>query len=116
MAPADEVSLRTDRLILRRWRDSDRVPFAPMNADPDVMRYFVVPLNRAQSDDFIDRIEVHFDTYGWGLWALERRDTGDFIGFTGLWSATFEAPFTPAIEVGWRLRKSAWGHGFATEA
>lgn len=109
-------SLQTDRLILRRWRDSDRAPFADLNADPEVMRYFMRPSTRAESDAFADRIEHHFQEYGWGLWALELRDTAEFIGFTGLWHATFEAPFTPAVEIGWRLRRSAWSHGFASEA
>ena len=110
------TALQTDRLILRRWRESDRPPFAAMNADLEVMRYFTKPLTRSESDAFVDRIERHFQEHDWGLWALERRDTAEFIGFTGLWPATIEAPFTPAVEVGWRLRRSAWGHGFATEA
>jgi RimJ/RimL family protein N-acetyltransferase len=110
------AALQTDRLILRRWRESDRPPFAALNADPEVMRYFMKPLTRAESDTFVDRIEHHFQEHDWGLWALERRDTEEFIGFTGLWPATFEAQFTPAVEVGWRLRRSAWGYGFASEA
>ncbi len=110
------TTLVTERLVLRRWRDADRAPFAAMNADPDVMRYFVKPLDRAESDAFVDRIERHFEEHGWGLWALERRDTGTFIGYTGPWPATFEAHFAPAVEIGWRLCRSAWGVGFATEA
>jgi RimJ/RimL family protein N-acetyltransferase len=110
------IALQTDRLILRRWREADRTPFAAMNADPEVMRHFATPLTPGESDASVDRIERHFVEHGWGLWALERRDSGEFIGFTGLWDATFDAHFTPAVEVGWRLRRSAWGQGFAYEA
>jgi RimJ/RimL family protein N-acetyltransferase len=106
----------TDRLIMRRWRESDREPFAAMNADPEVMEHFPSPLTRLESDAFVDKIEWGFDEYGYSLWALEVRETGDFIGFAGLLLQTFEAPFTPAVEVGWRLARHAWGHGYATEA
>jgi ribosomal-protein-alanine N-acetyltransferase len=86
-----------------------------MNADPEVMEFFPAPLSRAQSDDLVDRIEAGFDRDGFGLWALELRG-GGFIGFAGLARPEFEAPFTPAVEVGWRLARPAWGHGYATEA
>jgi RimJ/RimL family protein N-acetyltransferase len=108
--------VHTERLLLRRWRDSDRAPFARLNADPEVMRYFPAPLSREQSDALVEHIELCFERDGWGLWALEVGDTGDFIGFTGLNRATFEAHFTPAVEVGWRLARESWGHGYATEA
>jgi RimJ/RimL family protein N-acetyltransferase len=106
----------TERLIMRRWRESDREPFAAMNADPEVMEHFPSPLTRVESDAFVDKIEWGFDEWGYSLWALEVRETGDFIGFAGLLLQTFEAPFTPAVEVGWRLARHAWGHGYATEA
>lgn len=108
--------LRTERLVLRRWRAADRAPFAALNADPVVMEHFVAALDRTESDDMVDRIEDHFDREGWGLWAVQVAATGRFIGFTGLWPATFEAHFTPAVEVGWRLALEGWGHGYATEA
>jgi ribosomal-protein-alanine N-acetyltransferase len=108
--------LRTDRLILSKWRVGDRAPFAELNLDADVMRHFPGPLSRTESDALVDRIVADFERCGWGLWALEERATGRFLGFTGLAPVRFQAPFTPATEVGWRLRRDAWGRGFATEA
>jgi len=108
--------LPTDRLLLRRWRPSDRAPFAALNADPEVMRWFPVTLSRDASDALADRIETAFERDGWGLWALEERASGRFLGFTGLARPGFEAHFTPAVEIGWRLARDAWGRGYATEA
>lgn len=108
--------LATARLLLRRWEPSDLGPFADLNADPEVMRYIRDPITRAQSDSFVRQIEDQFETYGFGLWALEVRETGTFVGFTGLARQTFEAPFNPSVEVGWRLARDAWGQGYATEA
>ena len=87
-----------------------------MNADPRVMEHFPSTMTREESDALIDRVEDAFDRLGYGLWALEVAETGAFIGFTGLIRHTFEAHFTPAVEVGWRLAVDAWGHGYATEA
>lgn len=106
--------LQADRLVLRRWRDADREPFAALNADPEVMRYFPSPLTRAQSDALVDAIEAGFEERGFGLWALEV--DGAFAGFVGLAVPAFEASFTPAVEIGWRLARSWWGKGLATEA
>jgi RimJ/RimL family protein N-acetyltransferase len=93
------------------------VPFAALNSDPEVMRHFPATLTRAESDAFADLIGQRFETNGgWGLWALERKDTRAFIGFTGLAPVSFEAPFAPAVEIAWRLARPAWGHGYATEA
>ncbi|WP_156028398.1 GNAT family N-acetyltransferase [Candidatus Solirubrobacter pratensis] len=108
--------MRTERLLLRPWRAADREPFAALNADAEVMRHFPAPLTREQSDALADRIESAFAQEGWGLWALELRDGGEFIGFTGLSRPAFDAHFTPAIEVGWRLARGVWGRGYATEA
>ncbi len=87
-----------------------------MNADPEVMRYFPDRMTREQSDALVDRICAHIDANGWGLWAVEVVGGAPFIGFVGLSAARFEAPFTPAVEVGWRLTPTAWGRGYATEA
>jgi RimJ/RimL family protein N-acetyltransferase len=110
------VELRTERLVLRRWRDSDRGPFARMNADPEVMRFFPAPLSRTASDAFVDSIEGHFAELGFGLWAAEVPGTTPFIGFVGLSVPHFDAHFMPAVEVGWRLDRTFWGRGYATEA
>ncbi len=110
------MSLHTDRLLLRRWRPEDRAPFAALNADPEVMEHFPARLTRDESDAFVDRIETGFAEHGFGLWAVEVQATGEFIGFTGLAVPSFDAPFTPAVEVGWRLARPAWGHGYASEA
>jgi RimJ/RimL family protein N-acetyltransferase len=107
--------LRTERLILRRWRDADREAFAAMNADPAVVEHLQGPMSRERSDDFIDRIEAHWDASGWGLWAVEVADGAPFIGYVGLWPADYVTG-QPMVEVGWRLARAHWGHGYATEA
>lgn len=107
---------RTERLVMRGWRETDRAAWAAMNADPEVMRYFHDTLTREQSDAMLDRMGAALEERGWGLWALERQDTGELIGFTGLAVPAHDLPFQPCVEVGWRLARSAWGLGFATEA
>jgi ribosomal-protein-alanine N-acetyltransferase len=113
---ASGPTLTTERLRLRRWGKADHEPFAALNADPLVMEYLPGRLSRAESGRLIARIEAGFERHGYGLWALELRSSGEFLGFTGLEVPSFEAHFTPAVEVGWRLARSAWGHGYATEA
>jgi len=110
------LKLESARLLLRQWRDEDLPAFADMCADPHVMRYFPEHLSRLESAALIGRVRGHFAELGFGLWALERKDTGQFIGFTGLGVVSFEAHFTPAIEIGWRLAHEHWGFGYASEA
>jgi RimJ/RimL family protein N-acetyltransferase len=108
--------VQTDRLLMRRWRDSDRAPFAAMNADAEVMRYFPAAMKTADSDAFVDRIESRFDTQGFGLWALQLVETGEFLGYTGFNPMPDGVPGAGGMEIGWRLMRTAWGQGYATEA
>ena len=110
------VTLSGDRVRLRRWRDEDRDAFAALNSDVRVMEFFRSCLSRADSDAMIDQIEKHFGEHGFGLWAIEIPDVAPFIGFAGLSWARFSAPFTPCVEVGWRLAFEHWSRGYATEA
>lgn len=109
-------TIRTDRLLMRRWRDSDREPFADLNGDPQTLLFFPSTLDRASSDALVDRIEERFAAQGFGLWALEVTQTGQFIGFTGLNPMPPGVPGAGGMEVGWRLARPAWHHGYATEA
>ncbi len=106
----------TRRLMLRQWRDEDRTPFALLNADPLVMEHLPALLTRDQSDALVDRWSERIKRDGYGLWAVEIRASNEFIGYVGLASPTWEAAFTPCTEIGWRLARSAWGYGYATEA
>jgi RimJ/RimL family protein N-acetyltransferase len=108
-------SITTERVILRRWRESDREPFARLNADVRVMEYMPHVLSREESDALADRIEAHFRQHGFGLCAVGLRSDGSFIGFIGLSVPMLHAPFTPCVEVGWRLAAEYWGQGLATE-
>ncbi len=108
--------LTTERLVLRRWLPSDREPFAALNADPSVMEHFPSVLTRAESDRLADLISDGFAARGFGFWAVEVASTGEFIGFTGLSVPSFEAHFLPAVEIGWRFRRSSWGQGYGSEA
>ena len=108
-------AITTERLLLRRWRESDRIPFAAMNSDPEVMRYFPATLTREESDRMYELIQQRFQEQGFGLLAAEERATSQFVGFIGLNRPTFHAWFTPCVEIGWRLISSAHGRGLATE-
>ena len=105
----------TERLILRRWRESDLGPFAALNADPCVMEFFPSVLSEEESDALITCIENHFQKYGYGLCAVEMRRSGALLGFIGLNVPAFESHFTPCVEIGWRLAPNCWGQGLATE-
>jgi RimJ/RimL family protein N-acetyltransferase len=108
------VQLKTDRVVLRDWRDEDLAPFAALNADPVVMTHFPSVLTRDQSDALAARIRGLLRDQGWGLWATEVE--GQFAGFVGLSRPRFDAPFAPCVEIGWRLARHAQGRGLATEA
>ncbi|MEV5340004.1 GNAT family N-acetyltransferase [Streptomyces sp. NPDC052676] len=109
------TELRTERLLLRPWRDSDLAPWAALNTDPEVRRYLPGVPGRERTDAAVARFQADLDARGWGFWAVEVRGTGEFIGFTGLDPVEEGQPFT-GVEAGWRLARSAWGHGYATEA
>lgn len=105
--------LTTPRLLLRGWREEDREPFAVMNADPLVTRYLAGPMTRRDSDALVDHIQAHWWDWGFGLYAVERRADGAFIGFVGL---SHHRALPADVEIGWRLARAAWGAGLATEA
>lgn len=107
--------IESERLRLRAWEESDRAPFASMNADPRVMEFFPSCLSMIESNSMMDRMEEQFREHGFGLWAAELIEPGQFIGFIGLGVPGFEAHFTPCIEIGWRLAREFWGRGLATE-
>jgi RimJ/RimL family protein N-acetyltransferase len=105
----------TPRLAFRIWRGHHRVAFAAMNSDKEVMRYFPSLQTEEQSNATVDAWLAHFRERGWGNWAVELLDSGEFIGFIGLNVPCRQLPFSPCVEVGWRLRRTAWGYGYATE-
>lgn len=110
------IEFETTRLRLRQWRDSDREPFAAMNADPAVMEFFPAPLSRAASDASIDAWQAQFAAQGWSNWAAECIESAQCIGFVGLSVPRRVLPFSPCVEIGWRLARAFWGRGLATEA
>lgn len=108
--------LTTPRLRLRQWCAADAEPFADLNADPEVMRYFPALLSRAESDALLERCQQMIQDLGHGFWALERLEDQAFLGFVGLKPAPDSLDFAPVLEIGWRLSRQAWGKGYATEA
>jgi RimJ/RimL family protein N-acetyltransferase len=109
--------LTTERLLLRAWREEDLEPFAALNADPRVMEHFPSTMTREESDAFVlEYILPHFTERGFGHWAVEVRGVAPFVGFVGLNVPSFDAHFTPCVEIGWRLSAPSWGKGYATEA
>ncbi len=109
--------IATARLLLRDWRDADRAPFAAMSADPEVMRYLAPLQSRAEVDAAVDRMVAHQAARGFCFWAVERCEDGAFLGFCGLKRVDLTAtPISGGVEIGWRLRRDAWGAGYAREA
>lgn len=106
----------TKRLKLRSWRASDLEGFAALNADPETMKYFPATLDRLANDAMATRFQSLIDEFGWGFWAVEEKESGAFIGFVGLNKPSAELPFSPCVEIGWRLSRDFWGKGYATEA
>jgi len=109
-------TLTTPQLVLRAWRTTDLEPFAALNADPPVMQFMSARLSRAQSDAFVAGAAAALEKRGWGPWAVEARESGAFVGCVGLDVPSFEAAFTPCVEIAWRLGAAHWGRGLATEA
>ena len=110
-----ELALRTERLLLHRWRSADVDAFADLNVDPVVMEFLGPPRTRQETDAMVAAFEKEWDDKGYGIFAVTWTETGASIGFIGLHEPTFVAPFTPCVEIGWRLAQSAWGRGLATE-
>lgn len=110
------ADIRTPRLVLRSWRETDLPAYAALNGDAEVRRWFPGTLTREESDAQAARLQDHIAVHGFGLWAVEASGVAPFIGFVGLQHVSFAAPFTPAVETGWRLAREHWGHGYATEA
>lgn len=111
-----QIYIETPRLILRDWKEEDIPAFAHMNADPHVMEFFLNPLTAEETFAFYQRIQKEFQTSGFGLYAVERKEDHAFMGYTGLHQITFDVDFAPGIEIGWRLGHEYWGHGYAPEA
>jgi ribosomal-protein-alanine N-acetyltransferase len=109
------VSLQTERLLLRAWREEDLEPFTALNGDPEVMRYFPRLLDRDATAEVVKKMRAHHDTYSFGYWPIEVPGVAPFIGIVGLMITPFKAHFTPCIEVAWRLARPYWGQGYATE-
>lgn len=110
------IEFDTERLRLRQWRAADLVPFAALNADPQVMEYLPDLLTRQASDELVQRIQTEIEQRGWGFWAVEVKGGAPFIGFAGLHVPAAALPFSPCVEIGWRLVAAHWGQGYATEA
>src|SRR5882724_325300 len=108
--------ISTERLGLREWLDADTVPCVKMNQDKDVMEFFPAPMTEEETRLMIKRIHHRFEKSGYGFYAVEKKSTNEFIGFTGFGIPSFESFFTPCVEIGWRFKKEEWGRGYAAEA
>lgn len=115
MSEHNDFVVTTPRLLLRQWQDTDAVAFAALTADPEVMRHFPSVLTRKQSDQLVARMREGISKRGWGFWAVQLRSSDECIGFTGLTPAV-NSPYPDAVEIGWRLARTHWGHGYAPEA
>lgn len=111
-----DYSITTNRFGLRNWLKRDIKPFAEMCSDPEVMKYFPSVLSETETKELVTRLQNHFETHGFTYFAIETLDTQEFLGFTGMMKQTWESEFTPCVDLGWRLKQSAWGKGVATEA
>jgi RimJ/RimL family protein N-acetyltransferase len=109
------MMMETTHLVLRSWKEGDKEPFARMNADPHVMEFMPNRLTAAECNSWVDWIKDHFARHGFGLYAAELKSDGRFIGFIGVQVPSFQAHFTPCVEIGWRLAADCWGKGLATE-
>jgi len=116
MSQIEITELSTEHLILRQWRDNDLPPFAKLNADLGVMEYYPNTLNLEESNEMARKLKSLLANRGWGFWAVEEKKSNQFIGFVGLHQPTYDLPVTGCTEIGWRLAKSYWGLGYATEA
>jgi RimJ/RimL family protein N-acetyltransferase len=110
------IEFDTERLRLRQWRESDLAPFFALACDPQVMEFLLPLPTRADSDALAARAKARIAENGWGLWAVEEKASGEFIGFTGLNVPAAVLPFSPCVEIGWRFARHAWGRGLASEA
>lgn len=108
--------LRTERLLLRRWRAEDLESFAAINADERVMEHSLGPLTRARTEALMERFEASFERQGYGMWAVEISGERTLAGFVGITDVEIDVPFAPAVELGWRLARECWGRGLASEA
>lgn len=111
-----DVHIETERLILRQWKDEDLPDFARMNSDPIVMEYFPRRLREEDTSNLVARFQKHFKKHGYGLYAVENKETNAFMGFVGLNNVDDKMPFAPAVEMAWRIDYEYWGQGYATEA
>jgi len=110
------IEIQTPRLRLRQWRESDLAPFAALAADPEVMAFLLPLPTRADSDALAASLKARIAANGWGFWAVEHKDSGEFAGFTGLNAPLAALPFSPCVEIGWRFARKWWGQGLASEA
>jgi len=110
------MELETERILLRQWQCDDLAVFAEINSDDKAMMHFPALLTRAESDNLALRLMEEISTSGWGMWAAELKRTKEYIGFVGLSTPLTEFPFSPCVEIGWRLHPRYWGNGYATEA